>query len=95
MKSTPGVNICRKLSCSKPCFAKKRFSNNASWIRDSAGCANKHVTAMEGLKRQATDVTVWCVGDKVDRLGTELRLENERGRGLREDQDTDGRRVLK
>jgi hypothetical protein len=37
---------------------------------------------MEGLKRQTTDVTVWRVGDQVDRLGTELRLENDSDRGL-------------
>jgi hypothetical protein len=74
---------------------KGRLSNNATWIRDSAGCANKQVTAMEGLNRQARDVTVWCFGDKVDRPGTELRLEHECDRVLQEDQDTDGRRVLK
>jgi hypothetical protein len=84
------------LNCSKRFFAKKkRLSNNATWIRDSAGCANKQGTVIEGLKRQATGVTVWCFGDKVDRLGTELRPENDYDRGLQEDQDTDGRRVLK
>ena len=84
------------LSCSKRFFAKKRrLYINVTWIRDLAGCANKQVRAKEGLKREATDVAVWRFGDKVDRLGTELRLENHCDRGLQEDQDTDGRRLLK
>ena len=95
MPSTPSENICSILRCGKRFFAKKRrLSNDATWIRDSAGCANKQVTAIESLKRHATDVTVWCVDDKVDRLGTEMRLRYVCDRGLQEDQDTDGRRIL-